>query len=358
MNKYELSIILPCYKVAQYIEKCVNSILQQDFNNYEVIIIDDGSPDNLLKICKQWESLVNFKIQSFPNQGLSQARNEGLKIAQGKYIYFLDPDDYIEPNTFSYCYNLLEKYQADAIRFGFKATDVTNQNSWTSNSPDKIYLSNQEIIKEYLPKFIGHSRNDLNIKDYNDIWKNKEFAGVPLFIYRREVLIKNQIIFPKGVSLVEDKISNAHFFCYAKCIININKVFYNYFIKPSGLMLGSLHNPEGLIKNKIDGVIERDKLRDLYLQEHNIDILYMYYGSLILSGFELCLKLSSIKFTIGYKGLKKYLTLPTVKNIFKNVKYKNLPLKVKLPIFCIKNNLTIFLFIGLFIIRRLKINIK
>lgn len=356
MNKYEISVILPCYKVAQYIEKCINSILQQDFYNYEVIIIDDGSPDNLLEICKQWESFNNFKILSFSNQGLSQARNEGLKIAKGKYIYFLDPDDYIEPNTFSYCYNLLEKYQADAIRFGFKATDIANNNCWTSNSPDKIYFSNEAIIKEYLPKFIGHSRSDLNIKNYNEIWKNKEFAGVPLFIYRRDVLIKNNILFPKGVTLVEDKIFNAHFFCYAKCIININKTFYNYFIKSSGLMLGSLHNPEGLIKNKIDGVIERDRLRELYLQNHNIDIFHMYYGSLILSSFELCIKLASIKYTIGYKGLKKYLSLPTINYAFKNIKYKNLPLKVKIPVFCIKNHLTILMFTLLYVVRKFKLN--
>ena len=78
MEPYKISIILPCYQVAQYIERCINSILTQDFPNYEVIIINDGSPDNLLQICKQWEGLPNFTILSFPNQGLSQARNEGL----------------------------------------------------------------------------------------------------------------------------------------------------------------------------------------------------------------------------------------------------------------------------------------
>lgn len=97
MEPYKISIILPCYKVAQYIERCINSILTQDFPNYEVIIINDGSPDNLLQICKQWEGLSNFTILSFPNQGLSQARNEGLAVAQGEYVYFLDPDDFIEP---------------------------------------------------------------------------------------------------------------------------------------------------------------------------------------------------------------------------------------------------------------------
>lgn len=89
MEPYKISIILPCYKVAQYIERCINSILTQDFPNYEVIIINDGSPDNLLQICKQWEGLSNFTILSFPNQGLSQARNEGLAVAQGEYVYFL-----------------------------------------------------------------------------------------------------------------------------------------------------------------------------------------------------------------------------------------------------------------------------
>ena len=87
MEPYKISIILPCYKVAQYIERCINSILTQDFPNYEVIIINDGSPDNLLQICKQWEGLSNFTILSFPNQGLSQARNEGLAVAQGEYVY-------------------------------------------------------------------------------------------------------------------------------------------------------------------------------------------------------------------------------------------------------------------------------
>lgn len=64
MEPYKISIILPCYKVAQYIERCINSILTQDFPNYEVIIINDGSPDNLLQICKQWEGLSNFTILS------------------------------------------------------------------------------------------------------------------------------------------------------------------------------------------------------------------------------------------------------------------------------------------------------
>lgn len=98
--KYSISIILPCYNVAQYIERAVNSILQQDFTDYEVIIVNDGSPDNLLKVCEKWVGKSNFTIVTTPNQGLSQARNEGLERAKGEYVYFMDPDDYINPGMF------------------------------------------------------------------------------------------------------------------------------------------------------------------------------------------------------------------------------------------------------------------
>lgn len=148
MEPYKISIVLPCYKVAQYIERCVNSILAQSFSDYEVIIIDDGSPDNLLQVCEQWEKLPNFKILSFPNQGLSQARNEGLAVAQGKYIYFLDPDDYIEKDALSTCYQVLKKTNADAIRFGFKSTEIESGISWTTvpNKNQGIYSNKETLV--------------------------------------------------------------------------------------------------------------------------------------------------------------------------------------------------------------------
>lgn len=353
MSKYKISVVLPCYKVAQYIERCITSILNQDFEGYEIIIVNDGSPDNLLEICEQWKNLPNFKILSFPNQGISQARNEGLMVAQGKYIYFLDPDDYIEQGVFSHCYQLLELHQADAIRFGFRTTNITTQQSWTSNNKNHTLSSNQQIIKEILPKIIGYTKEEIKT-----IGGDKEFVSVWQFIYKRDVLIKNNIFFPKGVSLSEDKIFNSHFCCYANTIITINNIFYNYFIRPHGLMVGNLNNPTNLIKNKIDGVFERERLRNIYLKEHNLDILKLYYGSLILSGLELCIKLTSIKYKDGYNGLSKYLSLPTVKDAFKGIKAKeSLPLKVKIPIFCIKYHLTRFLFTGLYIIRKFKIKL-
>lgn len=105
-NKYAVSIILPCYNVSQYIERAIDSILIQDFKDYEIIIINDGSTDNLLQKCDDlgYTEKGYIKILSFKNQGLSQARNEGLKIAQGEYVYFFDPDDYINQGMLSKVY--------------------------------------------------------------------------------------------------------------------------------------------------------------------------------------------------------------------------------------------------------------
>ena len=105
-NKYAVSIILPCYNVSQYIERAIDSILIQDIKDYEIIIINDGSTDNLLQKCDDlgYTEKGYIKILSFKNQGLSQARNEGLKIAQGEYVYFFDPDDYINQGMLSKVY--------------------------------------------------------------------------------------------------------------------------------------------------------------------------------------------------------------------------------------------------------------
>jgi len=359
MEPYKINIILPCYKVAQYIERCINSILTQDFPNYEVIIINDGSPDNLLQICKQWEGLSNFTILSFPNQGLSQARNEGLAVAQGEYVYFLDPDDFIEPQLLSTCYQVLSDTHADAIKFGFKSTEIESGISWnTVSKENKGYYSNKDIITEYMPKFIGFSLFDIKQENFKTLWERKEFAGVCMFMYRREILIRNKIYFPKGVSLVEDKIFNVHFFCYARHIEIINKVLYNYQIRTNGLMTGSLRNPRGLIRNKIDGSVEREKLRKLYQKEHGIDIFNTYHGSLILSGMELCVKLSSIKYSDGIKGLHQYLSLPMVQYAFKNLDYQGLSFKLKIASFCITHHLTGLLFTGTWLLTKMGLKIK
>lgn len=91
--KYKISIILPCYNVEEYIDNAVSAILKQTFKDYEVIFINDGSTDNTLEVIKKHCCHNNFRVFDFQNQGVAQARNEGMRLSQGEYLYFMDPDD-------------------------------------------------------------------------------------------------------------------------------------------------------------------------------------------------------------------------------------------------------------------------
>ena len=101
MEKFILSVIIPVYNVEKYLRKCVDSVLAQDIADMEVILIDDGSPDNCGAICDEYaEKDTRVKVIHKEHEGLSSARNAGLDIARGKYITFVDSDDYLLPNTF------------------------------------------------------------------------------------------------------------------------------------------------------------------------------------------------------------------------------------------------------------------
>ena len=91
-----LSIIVPIYKTEKYLKNCIDSLLEQNLNSFEIILVDDGSPDNSPRICDEYASLdKRIKVIHKMNEGLGMARNSGIEIAQGDYITFLDSDDYV-----------------------------------------------------------------------------------------------------------------------------------------------------------------------------------------------------------------------------------------------------------------------
>jgi glycosyltransferase involved in cell wall biosynthesis len=110
-NIIGVSIILPVYNVECCIIKCINSLLNQTLKNIEIILINDGSTDNTINILKYYSKLdTRIKVVNKNNGGVASARNLGVTLAKGKYIDFVDPDDFIELNTYEILYNLAEKY--------------------------------------------------------------------------------------------------------------------------------------------------------------------------------------------------------------------------------------------------------
>lgn len=136
-----ISIILPVYNSQKYIKKCINSILKQTYTNFELIIINDGSTDNTENIIKQYKD-KRIKIIKEKNKGTGYARNNGLKTCNGKYICFIDSDDYIDKYYLEYMYNLIKIYDADITTINYKKISTKNK--------IKILTTQKDIINNLI----------------------------------------------------------------------------------------------------------------------------------------------------------------------------------------------------------------
>ncbi|MEI3161840.1 MAG: glycosyltransferase [Lachnospirales bacterium] len=129
MNNCLISIIVPVYNAEKYICQCMDSLVNQTLESIEIIAIDDGSTDNSLNILEKYKNNDSrVKIICQKNSGASVARNKGLEMAQGDYIFFLDADDYIDNSAFSAMYENAIKYNVDIITFNCKSFSDENDN--------------------------------------------------------------------------------------------------------------------------------------------------------------------------------------------------------------------------------------
>ena len=174
------SIIVPIYNVERYLEQCIESVLAQDYQNYELILVDDGSPDNSIDICvkfaKQYPNIIFIRKI---NGGLSDARNAGIKLARGKYLMFLDSDDYWDGTTI--------------------LSDL--QKIITENNPDVIF----NYLKSVYPdKIVNHyiKRDKLTgsfQEDFQDLYQDGIYLGFAWTkVIKKEIILKNHLLFIKG----------------------------------------------------------------------------------------------------------------------------------------------------------------
>lgn len=197
---YKISVIIPIYKVERYIEKCVNSVINQTFKKLEIILVNDGSPDKSPKICEEYASKDNrIKVIHKSNGGVSSARNAGLEIATGEYILFVDADDWLEQDMCEYLINNAIRYDADISCSGFYC-DRTKSSDIRS-TPKDIYLqSNDDCISNFLEKkyFSFCIWNKLfNRKIVMDKFDESLSIGEDGYFLFRAVLNSNKVIFGK-----------------------------------------------------------------------------------------------------------------------------------------------------------------
>ena len=149
----KVSIILPIYNVEKYLEKCVNSVINQTYQNIEVILVDDGSKDSSGRICdKLVESDNRIKVIHKKNGGLASARNAGYEAATGEYIMYIDSDDCVKEETVKRCVDVIEKDKSDVVIFGYEKMSEDGKVLETCSWGNKIYSHNE--MTEYLYRAI------------------------------------------------------------------------------------------------------------------------------------------------------------------------------------------------------------
>ena len=162
------SVIVPVYRVEQYIEKCVNSILSQTLADIEVILVDDGSLDNCVKICDNFANKDSrVKVLHKKNEGLSAARNTGLTLAESEYISFVDSDDYLAEDMLELLYNNIIKYSADISICGlYDCYEDKKIPQYAKN--ELLVVDNKEALRLALEgeKFSVNAVNKLYKKKY------------------------------------------------------------------------------------------------------------------------------------------------------------------------------------------------
>ena len=148
-----ISIIVPVYKVEQYLDRCVESIINQTYKNLEIILVDDGSPDNCPAMCDEWACKdARIKVVHKQNGGLSDARNAGMDIAKGEYIAFVDSDDYVRSDMYELLYNNMQENESDISACGVEMVREDETSIATLTTLGSYVLNNEEamiaIIKE------------------------------------------------------------------------------------------------------------------------------------------------------------------------------------------------------------------
>lgn len=211
MTKPLVSIIVPTYNVERYVEECIDSLLAQTYKNTEIIVLDDASTDATVYLLKQYTEEI-ILIESEKNKGQGARRNQGLDIAKGQYVYFMDADDWLEKEALKESVEMAEKTDAELIRFNGLA----------------FYEGDQTHVNENNYDFSGTLENKMLYTGEEALQKNrKTFTPSPcLYLVNKEVIKKHDLSFIEGV-LHEDEYFTTVLFANVQSMAYLNKNFFH-----------------------------------------------------------------------------------------------------------------------------------
>ena len=248
----KLSFIVPIYNVAPYLRKCVDSLIAQDYRDYEIILVDDGSTDNSPQICDEYIKRVkseelkdkSMKVLHQKNGGLSAARNAGLKVAEGEYVCFVDSDDYWEPNVLGALMEQVARDNLDVLRFNYQNVRVVGNGENGANGENG---EGYEVFQPYKRDHRLDNDYSESVTDgitFLNTRMNTQCYAV-MFIIRRSLLVVEggkcnvegeNCLFTEGIYF-EDTDWTPRMLVKAKRVASTDRIVYDYLVRTGSITM-------------------------------------------------------------------------------------------------------------------------
>jgi len=242
----EFSIIIPVYNAEKFLSRCIESVLNQTFNNFELILINDGSTDNSGKVCDKYALQDNrIKIFHQKNSGVSAARNLGLENVQGEWVLFIDADDWVESNCLEIINNKIQFTEADLYRFGLRR------------------LNDEKI------RYVGCPPN--TVKDNKSFIKSKNYRPTGCtYAFKNSIIKEWNFRFPIELKRAEDQTFLLKYISKIRNVVLINKILYNYWDHPDSTV-----NQQTDIHSTMSNILAANDVLN-FCKQNNVD--KFFYG--------------------------------------------------------------------------------
>ena len=293
MNIPQISVIVPVYNVEKYLTQCIESILSQTYQEFELLLIDDGSEDNSGSICDHYSN-IDSRVHVFhkENGGVSSARNMGIEHAKGEWVCFVDSDDWIDKDTFEYITGLWKG--ADFLQFGYRRTGGTA--SEYSYVPSKVLRYSTSV---YCTKRIYHS-------------------AICGYLLKLNIIKKYKISFPNHIKYGEDQAFILKTLICSSEIVILDRHFYNYRDREGSAM----HASESISMGKDHLLVIEDLL--LFIEHNRINLPPLYLSLFRTSVMSF--------FWISVRSIKSVFDIVNIKRIYSNFLKSN-NLSFVLPVY-------------------------
>ncbi len=226
----QISVIVPVYNVEQYLDQCVKSILAQSFTDFELLLVNDASTDHSLQKAQEYRFDRRVQVLDKPHGGLGNTRNYGVQHARGKYLLFVDSDDWVEEDMLRDLYSLAEAYRADLVVFNFVRENLQNAESRVCSLPVHYPEFGQDIQKRMVAELVGPDPCD-------GPWHHVELLGCACRrMYLRSWYLKNNISFGNEQKIMlEDLPVSLHAHCASERLLLTGGAYYHYRYNPNSL---------------------------------------------------------------------------------------------------------------------------